>query len=543
MLNNLPPIPEYARYEKRIKTELMKEIDRRIVLISDSHISATSSDAFNLMMFRKTLEEISKIKNVDYIFHLGDLTHEGTYLDYITAKDLISSINNHQFKIIPGNHDARNVGYLLFEEFFGQRGFEIDDEDIYILGVDSSIPDQDSGNLGPSTLKKSQEKFFLNDEKIKIFCFHHQLIPIPYTGRERSAIYDGGDVLDIALKTNIDVILNGHRHVSNIYSLTDGDSDLVVFNCGTMSCNKTRYRELFSYTILDISNTMVKFTVKRMIDGEHFQLARYINRSFYNDHQSSAPLVHTIVHIGNTHFSEKNYKPDLYEKAVKDITAINPDVVVHTGSVTKNNEEEEYKIAKEELKKLPRPLLVLPGYKDLQKYGWDLFPEMIGPFNPIFTDDLINIVGLNSVNPHLNQGTIGRTMMQDVIDKLSQTKDDKYNFIALNHRLTPPPRLKFENILTDSGNVLKQFTNPSSNINFLLMGKNNIGYSLQIEDTILSYCGSICSKSTVELNKHSYNIIRIYEDGFVQVSEKVLELNKEIPIGKYWIRVRKGKKK
>ena len=312
-------IPPYKRYEMKLPQPAKTEFHKRIILISDTHISTDNNPSFNSVMLRKGIEEIMLYQNVDYIIHLGDLTHDGTYLEYQQALDLIRRLNKDNFYIIPGNHDARNVGYALFEEFFGSRKFKIDDEDLYILGIDSSLPDQNPGKIGEVAIKKSEKDFLDHQDKIKLFCFHHQLIPIPFTGRERSAIYDGGDALDMALKTNIDIILNGHRHITNIYSCTDGDSDLLIFNCGTLSANKTRYREMFSYTILDINEKMVKFTTKKLLDGSVLERERYLSCKFQQPQKISLNPLVTLIHLGNTHFGEELFLPDVFEQGCQQV--------------------------------------------------------------------------------------------------------------------------------------------------------------------------------------------------------------------------------
>ena len=131
--------PPYKRYAMKLPQQAKKAFNKRIVLISDTHISTDNNPSFNSVMLRKGIEEISQIHGVDYILHLGDLTHDGTYMEYQQSLDLMRRLNTDKFHIIPGNHDARNVGYLLFEEFFGSRSFELEDDDLYILGVDSSV--------------------------------------------------------------------------------------------------------------------------------------------------------------------------------------------------------------------------------------------------------------------------------------------------------------------------------------------------------------------------------------------------------------------
>ncbi|UYP44729.1 3',5'-cyclic adenosine monophosphate phosphodiesterase CpdA [Candidatus Lokiarchaeum ossiferum] len=530
----LTPITEYKRYEKKIPTDLPTHFSKRIILISDTHISSNQSSAFNNMMFRKGIEEISQIRDVDYIIHLGDLTHDGTYLDYQVAKDLIRKFTDENFHIIPGNHDARNVGYLLFEELFKSRTFEIQEPNLYVLGVDSSIPDQDAGHIGEKLINISKNAFYNNQNKLKIFCFHHQLIPIPYTGRERSAIFDGGDVLDMALKTNVDIILNGHRHISNTYTCTDGDSDLVIFNCGTLSSNKTRYRELFSYTIMDINDRTVKFTTKQLLDGSYSERWKYINYKFETPKPRVEQPFLKIIHTGNTHFGKISYNKQILESALQQIQEVQPDLLIHTGSVTANNQDEDYAIAKNCFQNLHLPKIILPGFKDLTKYGWDRYEKWFGNLDPHYEDSKSRIIGINTVDAHISSGRVGRKHMRETCENFMNTNDSKINIVAFNHRLIPPPLLKFDAILTDAGSVLKNFTDVKNNINLICMGKNNSAFSLQCEESILSYCGSISSNNTVKVDNHSFNEIQFYPDGAVFVYKHLVEKNESELIGAYW---------
>ncbi|MHA1672415.1 MAG: metallophosphoesterase family protein [Promethearchaeota archaeon] len=536
--------PKYARYEHTLSLDITPSFARRIILISDTHISSGINSNFNTVMFRKGLEEISAIKNIDYIIHLGDLTHDGTYLEYQIALDMIRKINNEKFYIIPGNHDARNVGYRLFEELIGKRTFEIDDPYLYVLGVDSSIPDQNTGRISYPAIQRSEKSFEAHDDKVKIFAFHHQLIPIPFTGRERSAIYDAGDVLDMALRKNVDIILNGHRHITNVYSCTDGNSDLVIFNSGTLSANKTRYRELFTYTVLDIENSRVKFITKKLMDGTYVERWRYIKQQFRTscpenmpkpDPSLEKPLTR-LIHAGNIHFGQLSFLEPIYEHAARQINECDPDLFIMTGSLTESNRPQEYDIAARLLPKITCPQLILPGFKDLTKYGWDRFSERIGTENPTFENENVRVIGINTVDHHLSNGAVGRKRMHETCDYFRERQADqfKFNVIAMNHRLIPSPKLKFEDILEDSGSVLKNFTDPANHIDLILMGKNNIGFTLQLEETVLSFSRSLSSLRSVNPKNHSFNIIETYPNGCIRVYEHSIEQNRNRLLGQFW---------
>jgi len=63
---------------------------------------------------------LKKIKEIrpELIVITGDITNCGYLEDYEKAKKFIDLLEGKRKLIVPGNHDARNAGYLLFEEFF-----------------------------------------------------------------------------------------------------------------------------------------------------------------------------------------------------------------------------------------------------------------------------------------------------------------------------------------------------------------------------------------------------------------------------------------
>jgi hypothetical protein len=101
---------------------------------------------------------------------------------------------------VPGNHDARNVGYLHFEDTFGARDsrlrLELDRLKIALVAVDSSKPDLDEGKIGREHYGWIEEGF-TGEADLRVFVCHHHLVPVPGTGRERNQVRDAGDVLSL----------------------------------------------------------------------------------------------------------------------------------------------------------------------------------------------------------------------------------------------------------------------------------------------------------------------------------------------------------
>ena len=85
-----------------------------IVQISDLHCSKSG---FRPKKLTAAIKEINKLMPHAVII-TGDLTMHGKEEEFILAKRYIQKIKAKKL-IIPGNHDARLVGYEYFDEIFG----------------------------------------------------------------------------------------------------------------------------------------------------------------------------------------------------------------------------------------------------------------------------------------------------------------------------------------------------------------------------------------------------------------------------------------
>ncbi len=140
---------------------------------------------------------------------------------------------------VPGNHDARNVGYLRFEDTFGARDsrlrLERPDGEVALVAVDSSKPDLDEGEIGREHYGWIEEGF-AGEAELRVFVCHHHLMPIPGTGRERNQVLDAGDVLSLLRQSRVDLVLAGHRHVPYVWPV----AGMLLVHSGTVSTLRTR---------------------------------------------------------------------------------------------------------------------------------------------------------------------------------------------------------------------------------------------------------------------------------------------------------------
>ena len=147
----------------------------------------------------------------DLVVVAGDITDDGYPDQYPIAKDELSAIACRQVVFVPGNHDARNVGYLGFEDTFGNcdlgTRLRLAGLDVAVVAVDVET-DLDQGEIGREHYGWIQEGF-AGPADLRVFACHHHLMPIPGTGRERNQVLDAGDALSLLRHAQIDVVRRG----------------------------------------------------------------------------------------------------------------------------------------------------------------------------------------------------------------------------------------------------------------------------------------------------------------------------------------------
>jgi Icc protein len=114
-----------------------------ICQISDIHCG---NARFIPELLDRTIIEINRANPMAVVVS-GDLTDAGYREEFEQAAEYIARIECENIMTIPGNHDSRNVGYVHFERLFGERQSVMDLENAILVGVDSSEPDLNDGQV------------------------------------------------------------------------------------------------------------------------------------------------------------------------------------------------------------------------------------------------------------------------------------------------------------------------------------------------------------------------------------------------------------
>ena len=239
-----------------------------IAHISDLHVSRAD---FDEETFMQAAAEINQL-NPDMIILTGDLTDNGYYKEFEQVVKYLEVFDAPLFAV-PGNHDARNLGYQTFEELIGERSWKLTmGDDLTVIGLDSSTPDESRGHIGRPQhmwLEHQLDDCVINDN-FSIVAFHHHLIPIPQTGRERNILSDSGDILKTLTTHEVDLVLSGHKHVPNIWRI----NETIIVNAGSLSSYKLRGKNLNSYIVYIISEDEIEIYLNN-VGGERFLFGKY----------------------------------------------------------------------------------------------------------------------------------------------------------------------------------------------------------------------------------------------------------------------------
>jgi 3',5'-cyclic AMP phosphodiesterase CpdA len=259
-----------------------------IAHISDPHVG---SPYFVPNLMNRVITELNELAP-DVVICTGDLTNEGyrqEYKNWVAYRERIQS----PVFTVTGNHDARNVGYLHFEDLIGPRHWVNDVKGVRIVGADSSEPDLNEGQIGRERYPWIREQF-AGPADLKIFAIHHHLIPVPGTGRERSTVTDAGDLLEVLITSGVNIVLSGHKHVPYVWRL----ENMYIANAGTVSSLRLRGYTKPCYNVLEFEGDEVKIHRRFPFGGSNVIAHFSLTTGAQYHRELEPPVLERGVHVG-----------------------------------------------------------------------------------------------------------------------------------------------------------------------------------------------------------------------------------------------------
>ncbi len=476
----------------------------KILHISDTHVG--EEDHYNKDSLELALSELED-DDFDLLIHSGDLTQNGKSKHYRQGKEIFEDIDT-PWVMVPGNHDKRSGGLSLYKEYIGAANGVFETEDSVVIYVDSAVSDTDVGRVGMVKFDMIKEALAKNSKKpIKIVVLHHHIIPIPKAGRERNVLSNAGDLLELFLKADVDLVISGHRHYPNVHRI----ENTVFVNAGTTSDKKTRYGDVNSYNIIHVKKDSLDIKTKR-VDGSKRdnRFPRKDKRIFYQFGEK----VFRVVHISNTFISSSSdFLEDHFFKALKTINSLDADLAIHCGGVVKKGINRDYELAKGYMDRFEIPIVYTPAGRDINYLGYELFSEYFGKMVQYHVKKDIRFQGVSSAQYDSPEGYIGETQMEKLFEKLDDDEETSFRSVFLHHNILPIPHAREKGLLEDSGDFLREVVDKK--IDLVLTGTSSHPSAMKIGDTVVVNANSMSSVYQRSKFGNSFNVIDIYEKAIV----------------------------
>ena len=485
----------------------------RIVHFSDIHFTPRAQ--FIRSSYDEAVSVINKTPH-DFAVFSGDLTQDGLIEEYELADTLRKEIISPKIYWIIGNHDSRSGGFEVWEKKVGPREFREYADDVLFIGLDSCIPDRDGGRFGREALdytKKILMKY--GDAKLKLIGFHHHILPIPKTGRERSNAVDAGDMLSVLLDHNVDAVFTGHKHHPNVYKV----EDTIIISAGSVSSYKTRSGGSRSFNYVEITpEKEVKVKIMKTNGDPIKNELKTITRRFRMV-DSTGGIWLRLAQIAGTDFgTTTNNQKELFQKGIDLINGTNPDLILHCGNMTSEGRTSDYESAVEAFLPYSDKLIFCPGPNDLRGFGETLLHKYFDIENTIEKNNSLFYV-LNTSAPETEIGVVGRTTqhrLETYVYHTRQQSRDKFHTVVMHHHLIPIPGTRETSALEDAGDVLRLLSD--TGVNLALSGHLGRAFCTRVEKTAFVNCNTLSSQHTAS-SENSFNLIDISTEGAMVVSE------------------------
>jgi 3',5'-cyclic AMP phosphodiesterase CpdA len=153
-----------------------------------------------------------------------------------------------------------------------------------------------------------------------------------------------------------------------------------------------------------------------------------------------------LLHLSDLHVGTVE-EPDIERALAMLIERIDPELIVASGDLTHRGRASEHERAAAFLKRLRRPLLVVPGNHDIPRAFPARFARPFREFEqqwqttePVHRTDNLFVVGLNSVRPWRHQsGGVRSVQLQRAAELLAAAPQAALRVVVLHHHLIGAP--------------------------------------------------------------------------------------------------------
>jgi 3',5'-cyclic AMP phosphodiesterase CpdA len=231
---------------------------------------------------------------------------------------------------------------------------------------------------------------------------------------------------------------------------------------------------------------------------------------------STIPL--RIVQISDLHCGEPSFQDEVMVSIVERVNRMAPDVVVVAGDLTAAGYEWEFEQAARWLERLDPPRVVIPGNHDSRNVGYIHFRRIFGErfsryrisFDPVRAERLlaagVTIVGVDSSQPDLDEGHIGRERYPWIREQFDEPEDFKV-FAIHHHVVSIPGTGRERNIITDAGDLLAELGR--LDVDMIISGHKHVPFFWGLNGMLVCNSGTASTRRVRGLTPPSWNEIQV----------------------------------
>lgn len=228
-----------------------------------------------------------------------------------------------------------------------------------------------------------------------------------------------------------------------------------------------------------------------------------------------------IVHISDLHFGDED--SGLVEALSREIAALEPALVAVSGELTQRARRREFLAARDFLRALGVPTVVVPGNHDIPLYNpYRRFFKPTRKFEryvssdltPLYVDDELAVLGVNSARSNVvKEGRVSYRQIESIRHALGQIGPQALKVVVVHHPLVHHPDDPGRRLLGRGRQFLE--VAQECGLDVVLAGHTHLGYggdartSYQtIARSILVFqAGTATSRSLRGGESNSYNLI------------------------------------
>lgn len=229
----------------------------------------------------------------------------------------------------------------------------------------------------------------------------------------------------------------------------------------------------------------------------------------------------TIVHISDIHFGRIDHA--LIEPLITLTGEIQPDLVAISGDLTQRALINEFEEARDFLKRLPSPQIVVPGNHDVPLYNPLVrFLNPLGNYKryitpdlaPFYSDEEIAVAGINTTRRFTRKdGRINVLQVAAVSAKLALLPHDVIRIIVTHHPFDVPPGHNERDLVGRAHMAMQALAKSgtdlflSGHLHVSRTGHSSERYKIAGHSALIVQAGTISTRARGESN--AFNVIRI----------------------------------